>query len=91
MATVSGQIRAMRQRFEMDRPAGNCPSHWGDAVHERDGECDEFGYKPQDGRELLSEFSHGLSKSDAGIVAWDDVSNASLDGSLVVEARKLEM
>ena len=45
----------------------------------------------QDGRELLAEFIHGLSKSDAGIVAWDDVSNASLDGNLVVEEKKLEM
>ena len=32
-----------------------------------------------------------MSKSDAGIVAWDDVNNASLDGSLAVEATKLEM
>ena len=70
---------------------GNWLSHLDDAIHERDGRFDEFGQKLRDERRLPAEFTHGLSKSDAGIVAWDDVSSAPLDSNLVAESRKLEM
>ena len=40
---------------------------------------------------MLGDFTYELSRSDAGIVAWDNVSNASLGGNLVIEARALEL
>ena len=53
---------------------GRYPRHWKDAVHGEDGGCDDRGFRPQHGIELLKGELDALTFKNGIAVAVDDVS-----------------
>ena len=75
----------------MAQPIGEPPEHWVDEWHEREGDDDKLGARPQHGVTLLQSEMSGLSYRNVYEMAWDDVSNENLVPKLVQEAPAVDM
>ena len=65
--------------------------HWRDDKHDDDGGNEQFGYRPQDGRQISKEHLDGLQVCEGVASAWDDVTGEDLNPELVRKARETEM
>ena len=87
----SGNCSSVIRENNVDRPVGDWPPDWVDAIHEEDGGDDSLGVRPQNGVNILKECMFGLVCKNSIWQAWDDVSNAELNPDDVKAARALEM
>ena len=73
------------------RPIGEYPDHWSDGLHELYGHGLRTDAKDREGERLLCIEMDSLMVQSGVEYAYDDVTNASLNPSLVRKARDLEM
>ena len=92
-STRSGiqRISSIQTNDGITRPVGKYPEHWMDTWHEPEGGFDVRGVRPQYGVTILEWEMSALTCKGGYEVAFDDVSNAQLEPSLVKAARALEM
>ena len=85
------RISSIQTNGGITRPVGKYPEHWMDTWHEPEGGFDVRGVRPQYGVTILESEMSALTCKGGYEVAFDDVSNAQLEPSLVKAARALEM
>ena len=86
-----GNCSSITRSDGINKPVGDWPDDWVDAVHEDDGGEDSIGVRPQSGAHILREAMYGLVCRNTMWKAWDDVTGADLNVEDVKAARKLEM
>ena len=75
----------------IEKPIGNYPYHWPDGIHELDGHALGSTLTSRGGEAALYTEMNALMVQNGIEYAEDDVSGASLDPTLVRQARDLEM
>ena len=89
--TATGQFRTQDRPGRTFTPGGEWPKHWKDFTHEFDGHGIDAGPDDDIGEGMLNDELFSLYFQNGVEMACDDVSGATLDPTMVHDARGVEM